>query len=146
MNSRYFLIISAFISILNSLVHWFWFEYGCFGRFDSSYLVTKQSIDGPFIDVELTPNDVEKTKLLNELFWHPEDIIIGFDVLTYLNVDYGIIEKRVMYNLIHGYGKEKNRYIIHMARDYSGFGNQVSSLVGNIALALATGRRFRSIV
>ena len=54
------------------------------------------------------------------------------------------MEKVIINNLLNGYGKDKDKYIVHRPNDYSGFGNQVQSLVGNMATALATGRRFRS--
>ena len=54
------------------------------------------------------------------------------------------VGKSVVERLINGYGKEANKTIIHESRTYSGLGNQVRSLVGSIAIALASGRKLRS--
>ena len=51
----------------------------------------------------------------------------------------------MMNNLLNGYGKDKDKYIIFEGVNV-GLGNQVSSIVGSISLALTTGRRLRSIV
>ena len=54
------------------------------------------------------------------------------------------VETRVVERLINGFGKEANKTIIHESRTYSGLGNQVRSLVGSMAIALASGRKLRS--
>ena len=54
------------------------------------------------------------------------------------------VEKTVVERLLNGYGKEANKTIIHESRTYSGLGNQVRSLVGSMAIALASGRKLRS--
>ena len=54
------------------------------------------------------------------------------------------VEISVVERLLNGYGKEANKTIIHESRTYSGLGNQVRSLVGSMAIALASGRKLRS--
>jgi len=61
-----------------------------------------------------------------------------------LVVDFSSIEHAVVNRLLYGFGNEYNKTIIHESRTYSGLGNQIISLVGSIALSLASGRRLRS--
>ena len=56
------------------------------------------------------------------------------------------VEDSVVERLLNGYGKEANKTIIYESRTYSGLGNQVRSLVGSMAIALASGRKLRSII
>lgn len=49
-----------------------------------------------------------------------------------------------MDRLLSGYGPEKDKIIVHNSFVWSGIGNQLSCLWGNIALSLVSGRRLRS--
>ena len=69
-------IILSFISLLTCLLRCTREVYDYVDIYYLSNLLLKRSINHPFIDVEVTPSDVEKTNLLNELFWHPDDILI----------------------------------------------------------------------
>lgn len=55
------------------------------------------------------------------------------------------LEDRIVERLLHGYGPEKDKYIIHSPVYSNGFTNSFRSLVGSIVVAIATGRRLRSI-
>lgn len=55
------------------------------------------------------------------------------------------IETTIVERLLNGYGPEKEYYIFHTPRTTVGFTNVFRSLVGSIVIAIATGRRLRSI-
>lgn len=61
------------------------------------------------------------------------------------SMDYRILEDRIVERLLHGYGPEKDKYIIHSPMYNNGFTNSFRSLIGSVVVAIATGRRLRSI-
>ena len=73
--------------------------------------------------------------LLNNLF------VLSF---PHVDVAYRKIEEAIVERLLNGFGEESDKYIVNLSVLTGGFANQFRALLGNVVLALSTGRKLRS--
>lgn len=55
-----------------------------------------------------------------------------------------MIEETIVERLLNGVGEERDKYIVNLSVLTGGFANQFRALLGNVVLALSTGRKLRS--